>query len=150
MVGASLLVQLFAVQLNRELASPLGPVPVADVVSVLLAMTAGGAVACSRAFRWVAIALQILVWAAIIATLYLAPKDYHRFHVPLDGEITGATYVPGELWPVNLFAVTHVADLAPSRSRFRPVLPVDLASLQSLTVYGGPLAPESVGLIVDP
>lgn len=45
------------------------------------------------------------------ATLYLAPKDYHRFHVPLDGEITGATYIPGELWPVNVFAVTHVADL---------------------------------------
>lgn len=45
------------------------------------------------------------------ATLYLAPKDYHRFHVPLDGEIAAATYIPGELWPVNLFAVTHVADL---------------------------------------
>lgn len=45
------------------------------------------------------------------ATLYLAPKDYHRVHVPLDGEITGATYIPGELWPVNVYAVTHVADL---------------------------------------
>ena len=45
------------------------------------------------------------------ATLYLAPKDYHRVHVPIDGEITSATYIPGELWPVNVFAVTHVADL---------------------------------------
>ncbi len=45
------------------------------------------------------------------ATLYLAPKDYHRVHVPVDGEITSATYIPGELWPVNVFAVTHVADL---------------------------------------
>ncbi len=45
------------------------------------------------------------------ATLYLAPRDYHRLHVPLDGAITAATYVPGELWPVNVFAVTHVADL---------------------------------------
>jgi phosphatidylserine decarboxylase len=45
------------------------------------------------------------------ATFYLAPKDYHRLHVPIDGVITGATYIPGELWPVNVFAVTHVADL---------------------------------------
>ena len=44
-------------------------------------------------------------------TLYLAPRDYHRIHVPLDGEIVSATYVPGELWPVNVHAVTHVADL---------------------------------------
>ncbi|MEO5816127.1 MAG: archaetidylserine decarboxylase [Gemmatimonadaceae bacterium] len=45
------------------------------------------------------------------ATFYLAPKDYHRLHVPVDGEITSATYIPGELWPVNVFAVAHVADL---------------------------------------
>jgi phosphatidylserine decarboxylase len=45
------------------------------------------------------------------ATLYLAPRDYHRIHVPLDGEIVAATYIPGELWPVNVYAVTHVADL---------------------------------------
>ena len=45
------------------------------------------------------------------ATLYLAPKDYHRIHVPVDGDIVGATYIPGELWPVNVHAVMHVADL---------------------------------------
>lgn len=45
------------------------------------------------------------------ATLYLAPKDYHRIHVPIDGDILEATYIPGELWPVNVYAVTHVADL---------------------------------------
>ncbi len=45
------------------------------------------------------------------ATFYLAPKDYHRVHSPVDAEIVGATYIPGELWPVNVFAVAHVADL---------------------------------------
>lgn len=44
-------------------------------------------------------------------TLYLAPKDYHRIHVPIDGDVVAATYIPGELWPVNVHAVTHVADL---------------------------------------
>lgn len=45
------------------------------------------------------------------ATLYLAPRDYHRFHIPVDGTITAAAYIPGKLWPVNLFAVANVADL---------------------------------------
>ncbi len=35
------------------------------------------------------------------ATIYLAPKDYHRIHTPIAGEITGYTYLPGEFWPVN-------------------------------------------------
>jgi phosphatidylserine decarboxylase len=45
------------------------------------------------------------------ATLYLSPKDYHRIHVPLTGAVTAATYVPGDLWPVNAAAVAGVADL---------------------------------------
>jgi phosphatidylserine decarboxylase len=35
------------------------------------------------------------------ATLYLSPRDYHRFHAPLACEVTGYTYMPGEFWPVN-------------------------------------------------
>jgi phosphatidylserine decarboxylase len=45
------------------------------------------------------------------STLYLAPRDYHRIHVPIDGDVVSATYIPGELWPVNVHAVMHVADL---------------------------------------
>lgn len=45
------------------------------------------------------------------ATLYLAPKDYHRIHIPVGGEIVKATYIPGELWPVNKAAVAHVDQL---------------------------------------
>jgi len=44
-------------------------------------------------------------------TLYLSPKDYHRIHVPVDGDITRAMYIPGALWPVNGAAVAHVPDL---------------------------------------
>ncbi len=35
------------------------------------------------------------------ATLYLSPRDYHRFHAPLPGYVTGYHYLPGEFWPVN-------------------------------------------------
>ncbi len=39
------------------------------------------------------------------ATLYLSPRDYHRFHAPLAGTITGYTYLPGAFWPVNQASV---------------------------------------------
>lgn len=42
------------------------------------------------------------------ATLYLSPRDYHRFHSPLKGEITGFSYLPGAFWPVNAASVKSV------------------------------------------
>jgi phosphatidylserine decarboxylase len=33
---------------------------------------------------------------------YLSPKDYHRYHVPLDMTVTKAIHVPGKLYPVNV------------------------------------------------
>ncbi|HEY0838976.1 MAG TPA: archaetidylserine decarboxylase [Vulgatibacter sp.] len=45
------------------------------------------------------------------ATLYLSPRDYHRFHAPLPGTILGYRYVPGHLWPVNRPSVRGVPEL---------------------------------------
>jgi phosphatidylserine decarboxylase len=44
-------------------------------------------------------------------TLYLAPKDYHRIHVPLQGLVTAVGKVDGELWPVNDASTNHVPRL---------------------------------------
>ncbi|WP_028776507.1 archaetidylserine decarboxylase [Shimazuella kribbensis] len=35
------------------------------------------------------------------ATIYLSPRDYHRIHSPISGEIDSLTYIPGKLYPVN-------------------------------------------------
>ncbi|WP_426266608.1 archaetidylserine decarboxylase [Sphingomonas sp. LHG3443-2] len=35
------------------------------------------------------------------ANLYLAPKDYHRLHMPCEGRLTRMIYVPGTLFSVN-------------------------------------------------
>lgn len=35
------------------------------------------------------------------ATLYLAPKDYHRIHMPMDAVLQEMTYVPGKLFSVQ-------------------------------------------------
>jgi len=34
--------------------------------------------------------------------IYLSPKDYHRYHVPIDMEVLSATHIPGALYPVNM------------------------------------------------
>ncbi|MGB0647176.1 MAG: archaetidylserine decarboxylase [Bradymonadia bacterium] len=44
-------------------------------------------------------------------TIYLSPKDYHRVHHPVEGQISRARYFPGSLWPVNQAAVNHVERL---------------------------------------
>jgi phosphatidylserine decarboxylase len=45
------------------------------------------------------------------ATLYLAPHDYHRIHMPLDGRLLDTVYVPGRLFSVNAAAAQHVPRL---------------------------------------
>lgn len=35
------------------------------------------------------------------ATIYLSPRDYHRIHMPCDGELQRMIYVPGDLFSVN-------------------------------------------------
>ena len=40
--------------------------------------------------------------------LYLSPRDYHRIHVPMSGEITAKRHLPGKVYPVNEFGLTKM------------------------------------------
>jgi phosphatidylserine decarboxylase len=40
--------------------------------------------------------------------VYLAPRDYHRVHAPVDGAVERVRYVPGTLFPVNSIGTEHV------------------------------------------
>ena len=42
------------------------------------------------------------------ATLYLSPRDYHRFHMPCPARVRRARYIPGTLWPVNRAGLENV------------------------------------------
>lgn len=33
---------------------------------------------------------------------YLSPRDYHRYHAPLDMQVLHAVHIPGKLYPVNI------------------------------------------------
>lgn len=45
------------------------------------------------------------------ATIYLAPSNYHRVHMPFDGTLVATHYVPGTLFSVNNITANHVPDL---------------------------------------
>lgn len=45
------------------------------------------------------------------ATLYLAPFNYHRIHMPLAGTLRAAWYVPGQLFSVNATTAASVPGL---------------------------------------
>jgi phosphatidylserine decarboxylase len=55
-------------------------------------------------------------WAATFvggsfATLYLAPFNYHRIHMPLSATLRAAWYVPGKLFSVNAVTASAVPGL---------------------------------------
>ncbi|MBN2800266.1 MAG: phosphatidylserine decarboxylase [Deltaproteobacteria bacterium] len=57
-----------------------------------------------------------------VIVLYLSPQDYHRVHVPVDGELVRWTYTPGTLWPVFPAALRRVDGLFSRNERVAVVL----------------------------
>ncbi|RTE85703.1 MULTISPECIES: archaetidylserine decarboxylase [Gammaproteobacteria] len=45
------------------------------------------------------------------ATIYLAPRDYHRIHMPCAATLKEMIYVPGSLFSVNPLTARHVPNL---------------------------------------
>lgn len=45
------------------------------------------------------------------ATLYLSPRDYHRIHMPIAGQLSATIHVPGRLFSVNPTTVASVPRL---------------------------------------
>lgn len=42
---------------------------------------------------------------------YLSPRDYHRYHIPLDMQVTRTIHIPGKLYPVNIPTLKRKVDL---------------------------------------
>jgi phosphatidylserine decarboxylase len=68
------------------------------------------------------------------ATIYLAPYNYHRIHMPCDGELREAWYVPGRLFSVNTAAAASIAGLFVRNERV-------------VLLFEGPLGPFAVILV---
>lgn len=49
--------------------------------------------------------------SGLFATFYLAPRDYHRVHLPINGKLCAMQYVPGQLFSVNPTTVINIDNL---------------------------------------
>lgn len=61
-------------------------------------------------------------WAPVFqggafATLYLAPHNYHRIHMPFAGSLRAAWYVPGQLFSVNATTAARLPGLFAGNER---------------------------------
>lgn len=70
-----------------------------------------------------------------VATIYLSPRDYHRFHYPAAGRVVALYHSPGRLFPVNAGSVESVPDLYLRNERI--VLEMDIGGLPLYAVAVG-------------
>jgi phosphatidylserine decarboxylase len=53
----------------------------------------------------------------LFANFYLAPHNYHRVHMPIDGELQHMTYIPGPLLPVKPSIINKVPGVLAGNER---------------------------------
>ena len=80
-----------------------------------------------------------------VATIYLAPYNYHRVHMPCDGVLRAAHYVPGDLFSVNAATAAGVRGLFRRNERLN--LHFDTAFGPMAVIFVGAL---NVGSITTP
>jgi phosphatidylserine decarboxylase len=68
------------------------------------------------------------------ATLYLAPRDYHRIHSPVAGRVIGYRHIPGAFFPVNPLSVRNVAGLFSINERLVTYLDSELGRVAVVKV----------------
>ncbi len=68
------------------------------------------------------------------ATIYLAPRDYHRIHSPAEGRVTGYRHIPGAFFPVNPVSVRHVAGLFSINERLVTYLETEVGRVAVVAV----------------
>ena len=68
------------------------------------------------------------------ATIYLAPYNYHRIHMPVDGTLREAWYVPGRLFSVNAATAAELPGLFARNERV-------------VLLFDGPCGPFAVILV---
>lgn len=85
-------------------------------------------------------------------TIYLAPYNYHRIHMPITGSLTNWSYVPGRLFSVNAATARALPNLFARNERLNAIFdtdagPIGLAMIGALfvgsmeTVWAGRVTP---------
>lgn|SRR3990167_1694882 len=68
-------------------------------------------------------------------TIYLAPHNYHRVHMPLNGHLLQTTYVPGKLFSVSNLTADYVPNLYSNNERLITLFKTE-AGLMAVILVG--------------
>lgn len=55
--------------------------------------------------------LSVFFQNGLYATFYLAPKDYHRVHMPINATLLKTIFIPGKLFSVSISTANHIPEL---------------------------------------
>lgn len=94
----------------------------------------------------------------LYTTVYLAPRDYHRIHMPIAGRLTMMRYVPGQLFSVNQATAADIPNLFARNERvvcqfeteFGPIILVLVGAMlvaSIATEWAGIVAPSRSPLV---
>lgn len=86
------------------------------------------------------------------STIYLAPKDYHRIHMPMAGTLREMIFVPGDLFSVNPLTAQNVPNLFARNERVVAIFDTKIGPMAMVlvgativasieTVWAGTIAP---------
>jgi len=92
------------------------------------------------------------------ATVYLAPKDYHRVHMPFTGTLREMIFVPGDLFSVNTRTAENVPRLFARNERVVAIFDTEIGPMAVVlvgamivasieTVWAGVVAPMKPGVM---
>ncbi|SNC58876.1 archaetidylserine decarboxylase [Sodalis endosymbiont of Henestaris halophilus] len=92
------------------------------------------------------------------ATTYLAPRDYHRVHMPCNGVLREMLYVPGDLFSVNMLTADYIPNLFARNERVICLFDTDFGPMAQIlvganivgsiqTVWAGTITPPRAGII---
>ena len=87
------------------------------------------------------------------STIYLAPKDYHRIHMPIAGTLREMIFVPGDLFSVNPLTAQNVPNLFARNERVVAIFDTAIGPMAMVlvgativasieTVWAGTIAPS--------
>ncbi len=81
------------------------------------------------------------------ANLYLAPKDYHHIHSPISAKLVRFWHIPGNLWPVNDWALSKISKLFAVNERV--VLHLENDEVDLILVLVGAYNVGSISLVFN-
>lgn len=86
-------------------------------------------------------------------TIYLAPKDYHRVHMPCQGQLEQMIYIPGRLFSVNQASCNKINNIFARNERLVNIFKTDHGYMAIILVGAllvGSMATNWHGVVTPP